>query len=84
MSLKNSAKRASHISWVPSHCACPKNSHVGIASHNNSRSITSANDYLVNGPHHYNSRHHVQEPIISMNSSKFNAINNIQHAYTYS
>ena len=62
------------------------NSHVGVASHNDSRYVASANIYVVNDLHytHHNSAHHVRKPKSTTNSLSFNATSNIRHTYSYS
>ena len=61
------------------------NSHVGVASHNDTRYVASA-DTFVNAPHHthHSYGYYGQEPVSTMNSSSFNFTSNIQHAYPYS
>jgi hypothetical protein len=56
------------------------NSHVGVASHNDTRYVASANTF-VNAPHHthYNYGYYGQKSMSIVNSLSFNATSNIQH-----
>ena len=60
------------------------NSHVGVASYNDTRYVTSANTF-DNAPHytHHNYEYSGQEPIHVVNSSSFDATSNIQHVNCY-
>ena len=55
-------------------------SHVDVASHNDTRYVASA-DNFVNAPHHthHSYGYYGQEPMQVVNSSSFNATSNIQH-----
>ena len=55
-------------------------SHVGVASCNGTRYVTSANTF-VNAPHHthHDYKYYVQEPMSTMDSLNFDATSNIQH-----
>ena len=61
------------------------NSHVDVASHNDTRQVGSANTFF-SAPHytHHNSRYYGQESMSIANSLSFNVTSNIQHAYPYS
>ena len=61
------------------------NSHVGVASHNDTRYVASANTF-VNTPHHthHNYEYYAQEPMSTVNSSNFDATSNVQHVNRYS
>jgi len=56
------------------------NSHVGVASYNDTRYVTSTNTF-VNAPHntHHDYKYYGQEPMSAMNSLNFDATSNIQH-----
>ena len=60
------------------------NSHVGVASYNDTRYVTSANTF-DNAPHytHHNYKYYGQEPMSTVNSLSFNATSNIQHVNLY-
>jgi hypothetical protein len=60
------------------------NSHVGVATHNDSRYVASANYYVDNGPHHTLPGYYGQESMSTINSSSFNFTSNIHHVYSYS
>jgi hypothetical protein len=61
------------------------NSHVGVASHNDTRYVASAN-ILVSAPYHTHNNYgyYGQEPMSIINSSSFDATSNIQHVNLYS
>ena len=63
-----------------SYFASSLSSHVGVASCNDTRYVTSANTF-VNAPHHthHNYGYYGQEPRHVVNSSSFDATSNIQH-----
>ena len=54
------------------------NSHVGVASHNDTRYVALANTF-VNTPHHthHNYEYYGQKPMSIVNSSSFDATSNI-------
>jgi len=60
-------------------------SHVGVASCNDIRYVTSANTF-VNAPHntHHDYKYYGQELMSAMNSLNFDATSNIQHVNPYS
>ena len=51
------------------------NSHVGVASYNDTRYVTSANTFI---------KYHDQEPMSTVNYLSFNATSDIQHVNLYS
>ena len=57
--------------------ACHMNSHVHVASHNNSRHVASANYYVHNDPYHTHSEYYGQESMSTMSSSSFNFTSSI-------
>ena len=61
-----------------SYFASSMSSHVGVASCNDTRYVTSANTF-GNAPHHthHNYEYYGQEPIHVVNSSSFDATSNI-------
>ena len=65
--------------------ASSMNSHVGVASYNDTRYVTSANTF-DNAPHytHHNYKYYGQEPMSTVNSLSFNATSDIQHVNLYS
>ena len=67
-----------------SYFASSLSSHVGVASCNDTRYVTSANTF-VNAPHHtHNYEYYGQNPIHVVNSSSFDATSYIQHVNCYS
>jgi hypothetical protein len=65
--------------------ASSMNSHVGVASHNDTRYVALAN-ILVSAPHHTHNNYgyYGQEPMSIVNSLSFDATSNIQHVNLYS
>ena len=61
------------------------NSHVGVASHNDTRYVASANT-IINAPHHTHHNYECfdQKPMHVVNSLSFDATSNIQHVNCYS
>ena len=61
------------------------NSHIDVASHDDTRYVASANT-IINAPHHthHNYEYYGQEPMSIVNSSSFDATSNIQHVNLYS
>ena len=51
------------------------NSHVGVASYNDTRYVTSANTFI---------KYHDQEPMLAGNFLSFDSSSNIQHINPYS
>ena len=60
------------------------NSHVGVASYNDTKYVTSASTFDI-VPHytHHNYKYYGQEPMSTVNSLSFNATSNIQHVNLY-
>jgi hypothetical protein len=60
-------------------------SHVGVASHNDTRYVLSANIFDNASHHtHHNYGYHGQEPMSIVNSLNFDATSNMQHVNPYS
>jgi hypothetical protein len=53
-----------HMILANCYFACFMNSHIGVASHNDSRYVVSADTYVVNGLHH---RHQISRYIMLKN-----------------